>query len=140
MLVALSLFHMEVLPKSQTMIAAIGADSAITTVLSIIIGAVTLTGSIVAFLKLQEWISGRPILIPGRHIINLVLAIAALVLGTWSLFADPSQVAIILWVFAAIALILGALLVIPIGGADMPVVISLLNSYSGLAAAMTGLC
>lgn len=138
MLVALSLFHMEVLPKSQTMIAAIGADSAVTTVLSIIIGAVTLTGSIVAFLKLQEWISGRPILIPGRHIINLVLAIAALVLGTWSLFADPSQVAIIMWVFAAIALILGALLVIPIGGADMPVVISLLNSYSGLAAAMTG--
>jgi len=142
MLVALSYFHHEVLDAggARTMAAALGADSALTTVLGVLIGAVTLTGSIVAFLKLQEWIDGRPVLLPGRHVVNALLAVGALVLGGLAAFglSDPSTLAWATWAFAAIALVLGVLLVIPIGGADMPVVISLLNSYSGLAAAMTG--
>ncbi len=142
MLVALSYFYHEVLGTGvpRTMATALGADSALTTVLSILIGSVTLTGSIVAFLKLQEWIAGRPLLLPGRHILNLLLGLGALVLGGLAAFgvSDPSSLSTVMWVFAAVSLLLGVLLVIPIGGADMPVVISLLNSYSGLAAAMTG--
>lgn len=142
MLVALSYLHHQVLDtgEARTVAVALGPDSAVTTMLSVLIGGVTLTGSIVAFLKLQEWIAGRPVLLPGRHALNLVLAVGALALGGLAAFglSDPSSLATAAWVFAGIALLLGVLLVIPIGGADMPVVISLLNSYSGLAAAMTG--
>ena len=101
-----------------------------------LIGSVTLLGSLVAFGKLQGVITERPLLIPGRHIINVALALVCLALAAW-LVIDPTT-SIAFWALAGVAALLGILLVIPIGGADMPVVISLLNSYSGLAAAATG--
>ena len=112
-------------------------DVAITTQLSLLIGAVTLTGSIIAWAKLQEVMTGRPITFPMQKVVNAVwfLAIAALAIYQ---IRTPEQ---LLWPFylvIGLSLVLGVLLVIPIGGADMPVVISLLNSYSGIAAAMTG--
>jgi H+-translocating NAD(P) transhydrogenase subunit beta len=99
------------------------------------IGAVTFTGSIIAFLKLNAMMSGAPILLPARHLINVALG-AALVLCVILFFS--SQAAIWFWLIVALALALGFLLIIPIGGADMPVVVSMLNSYSGWAAAGIG--
>ena len=105
--------------------------------LSLIIGAVTLTGSLVAFAKLQELMSGKPITFPGQNISNLIVFLAVLALAGWQI---STEVPLMLPFYGvcAVALLLGVLLVIPIGGADMPVVISLLNSYSGIAAGMTG--
>ena len=103
---------------------------------SIIIGSLTFTGSMVAFGKLQGFVASQPVLIPGRHIVNGLLLVAALVVAV-VLVIDP-RVELMLVALAAVALIGGVLLVIPIGGADMPVVIALLNSYSGIAAAATG--
>ena len=103
--------------------------------LGVAIGAVTFTGSIIAFLKLSGRMSGAPILIPGRHIINIVLALA-LVFFIYGLVVSQSQLDF--WLVTGIALALGVLMIIPIGGADMPVVISMLNSYSGWAAAGIG--
>ncbi|HXG11928.1 MAG TPA: NAD(P)(+) transhydrogenase (Re/Si-specific) subunit beta [Gemmataceae bacterium] len=100
------------------------------------IGAVTLTGSLVAFAKLQGLIEERPILLPGRHAINLALVAVCLVLSVWWV-ANPTS-GLPFWVMCLAASVLGVMLVIPIGGADMPVVISLLNAYSGLAAAGHG--
>ena len=103
---------------------------------SALIGSVTLLGSLVAFGKLQGLITERPLLISGRHVINIALALVCLALAAW-LVIDPTS-SIAFWALAGVAALLGILLVLPIGGADMPVVISLLNSYSGLAAASTG--
>src|SRR5438105_4835630 len=103
--------------------------------LGVAIGAVTFTGSVIAFLKLSARMSGAPILLPARHIINTVLAIA-LVLFIVGLVLTGS--AISFWLITVIALLLGVLMIVPIGGADMPVVISMLNSYSGWAAAGIG--
>ncbi|MFT3987469.1 NAD(P)(+) transhydrogenase (Re/Si-specific) subunit beta [Aestuariivirga sp.] len=99
------------------------------------IGAITFTGSIIAFLKLDGRMSGAPIMLPGRHIINIALALA-LVFFIYGFF--DSQSPIDFWLIIAISLALGFLLIIPIGGADMPVVVSMLNSYSGWAAAGIG--
>ena len=99
------------------------------------IGAVTFTGSIIAFLKLDGRMSGSPIMLPMRHVINIALALALLFFAYG--FYD-SQSAIDFWAIVAISLALGFLLIIPIGGADMPVVVSMLNSYSGWAAAGIG--
>ncbi|MEM7481353.1 MAG: NAD(P)(+) transhydrogenase (Re/Si-specific) subunit beta [Acidobacteriota bacterium] len=124
--------------------ALLGADSAVSSVLSILIGAVTLTGSLVAYLKLRGWIfgrriSGQPILLPGRHVINALVGLVALGAGLAAMFLPTGFGLAPLIIVAALAsLVLGVLLVLPIGGADMPVVISLLNSYSGLAASATG--
>ncbi len=120
--------------------ALLGADSALSVVLSILIGAVTLSGSVMAYLKLRGKISGQPILVPGRHVLNLALFVGALGLGIWFAFfaVEASLIATLAVVVALLATVLGVMLVIPIGGADMPVVISLLNSYSGLAASATG--
>ncbi|MCR6735726.1 MAG: NAD(P)(+) transhydrogenase (Re/Si-specific) subunit beta [Afipia sp.] len=103
--------------------------------LGVAIGALTFTGSVIAFLKLSGRMSGAPIILPARHIINIVLALA-LVFFISGLVA--SQSSFDFWMITIIALVLGALLIIPIGGADMPVVISMLNSYSGWAAAGIG--
>src|SRR5262245_19382945 len=103
--------------------------------LGVAIGAVTFTGSVIAFLKLSGRMSGAPILLPGRHIINVVLALA-LVFFIYGLVVSQSQIDF--WLIAGIAFLLGVLIIIPIGGADMPVVISMLNSYSGWAAAGIG--
>ncbi len=104
--------------------------------LGCLIGAVTLTGSLIAFAKLQEIISGSPILFPLQNGLNLLIAVGVLGLSVL-LVMDPSDPRL-LWSIVGLAAFLGILLVIPIGGADMPVVISLLNSYSGLAACATG--
>ncbi|HIK35486.1 MULTISPECIES: NAD(P)(+) transhydrogenase (Re/Si-specific) subunit beta [unclassified Thermosynechococcus] len=108
----------------------------ITIILGVLIGGVTLTGSLVAFGKLQGLISGTPIIFPLQQAINLGLLVAFLVASGW-VWLDPSQLPIF-WGLVAIASILGVLFVLPIGGADMPVVISLLNSLSGLAASAAG--
>jgi len=103
--------------------------------LGVAIGAITFTGSVIAFLKLSGRMSGKPITLPGRHIINLAL-FAALVFFIYGFFA--SQSALDFWIIVALSLAFGVLIIIPIGGADMPVVISMLNSYSGWAAAGIG--
>jgi NAD(P) transhydrogenase subunit beta len=103
--------------------------------IGVAIGAITFTGSVIAFLKLSGRMSGAPILIPGRHVINVVLA-AAMVFFIYGLVVSQSHLDF--WLVTAIALLLGVLIIIPIGGADMPVVISMLNSYSGWAAAGIG--
>jgi NAD(P) transhydrogenase subunit beta len=100
------------------------------------IGAITFTGSLVAFAKLQGLIKERPVLVPGRHWINLALLIVCLVLSVMWVAYPHSGVPF--WIMCLVAAALGVMLVIPIGGADMPVVISLLNAYSGLAAAGHG--
>ncbi|MBN1441469.1 MAG: NAD(P)(+) transhydrogenase (Re/Si-specific) subunit beta [Planctomycetes bacterium] len=114
----------------------LGADTSVPMVLSVLIGAVTLTGSLVAFAKLQELISGKPLVYRLQKTINLILLIASLALGVVIVLSPTSQLAFFGLVIAAS--VLGVLSVLPIGGADMPVVISLLNSYSGLAACSTG--
>src|ERR1700704_2789135 len=103
--------------------------------LGVAIGALTFTGSVIAFLKLSGRMSGAPILLPGRHIINIALALALLFFIVGLVMSGS---ALDFWLIVIIALLLGALLIIPIGGADMPVVISMLNSYSGWAAAGIG--
>jgi len=144
MLVAISEVYLEVMEKQahagMTVSGVLGGASAFTVVLSILVGAVTFSGSMIAYLKLQGKVKSEPVLIPGRHVINALLFIGALVIGTMGCFFynDFQMIAIFCWVAGAISLVLGVMLVIPIGGADMPVVISLLNSYSGIAAGMTG--
>ncbi|MBU1073769.1 NAD(P)(+) transhydrogenase (Re/Si-specific) subunit beta, partial [bacterium] len=108
----------------------------VATGLSGLIGAVTLTGSLVAFGKLAGRLPGGQITFPGHKIFNLLLAAGATAAIVW-LSLDPSRLTAY-WLVVAIAGVLGVSLTIPIGGADMPVVIALLNSYSGLAAAATG--
>jgi NAD(P) transhydrogenase subunit beta len=108
----------------------------VATIASGIIGGVTFSGSIVAWAKLQEVIPGNPYTNPLLKVANAVCAIVAIGLGV-ILFNNP-EAAWLYWMVAVVALALGVFLVMPIGGADMPVVIALLNSYSGLAAAATG--
>ncbi|MGA9017805.1 MAG: NAD(P)(+) transhydrogenase (Re/Si-specific) subunit beta, partial [Candidatus Cybelea sp.] len=111
---------------------------AVSLVLSAIIGAISFAGSIIAFLKLQEVMTGRPITYPGQQVVNSIVLIAILCLGAWfvaTLGTLPE------WAYPMLllaALVLGVLFTLPIGGADMPVVISLLNSFTGVAVAITG--
>lgn len=119
----------------QHVFAGIYAQSCIEMGLGIAIGAITFSGSVIAFLKLAGKMSGAPIMLPGRHVINLGTIIA--ILGLVGYFTMDQS----LWVIGVITLlsfIIGFLLIIPIGGADMPVVVSMLNSYSGWAAAAMG--
>ena len=99
------------------------------------IGAITFTGSIIAFLKLDGRMSGKPIMLPQRHFINAGLGVALVVLI--AIFM-ASQSHLVFWLLVGVSLALGVLLIVPIGGADMPVVVSMLNSYSGWAAAGIG--
>jgi H+-translocating NAD(P) transhydrogenase subunit beta len=103
--------------------------------LGVAIGAITFTGSVIAFLKLSGRMSGKPIILPARHIINIALAL--LLLFCIVMFCRE-QTALYFWAIALLSLLLGVLIIVPIGGADMPVVISMLNSYSGWAAAGIG--
>ena len=111
-------------------------DITITLILSVLVGTVTWWGSLVAFMKLQGIMRGAPILLPLHQVWNVLMLIVVVILG-FLFAADVSQQSYLLGI-VGLATILGFMLVIPIGGADMPVVISLLNSYSGVAAAMTG--
>ncbi|HEY7244159.1 MAG TPA: NAD(P)(+) transhydrogenase (Re/Si-specific) subunit beta [Xanthobacteraceae bacterium] len=99
------------------------------------IGAITFTGSVIAFLKLSGRMSGAPIILPARHLINAALALAIVLLILW-LVRTESHAAF--WLLALASFLFGVLIIVPIGGADMPVVISMLNSYSGWAAAGIG--
>lgn len=116
-------------------IGSIPAQALIEMALGVAIGAITFTGSIIAFLKLDGRMSGKPIMLPMRHVINAVLLIAIIVL-IGVLVGTESHT--IFWVIVGLSLLLGILIIIPIGGADMPVVVSMLNSYSGWAAAGIG--
>jgi NAD(P) transhydrogenase subunit beta len=112
-------------------------DVSFTSVLSAVIGALSFAGSIIAFLKLQELMTGRPITYPAQQVVNALILLVILV--SWGLVvAGVAPVLQWFWIALAASLVLGVLFVLPIGGADMPVVISLLNSFTGLAAASTG--
>jgi NAD(P) transhydrogenase subunit beta len=113
----------------------VGVERGISTVLSALIGSVSFAGSLIAFGKLQELVSGRPITYPGQQFVNAALFALTVALGAWAM------VDVNFWILAAMlgtAALFGILFVLPIGGADMPVVISLLNAFTGLAAAATG--
>ena len=136
-LVAVAAIHT---PQAYGIVGADGGvhvQSLIELSLGLAIGAITFTGSVIAFAKLNGNMSGAPILLPARHLLNLALAAGILVLIVLLVMSDGSA----LWAFwgiFALALIVGVTLIIPIGGADMPVVVSMLNSYSGWAAAALG--
>ncbi len=141
-LVATSYLWLEVIEpgRGETAAAVLGGSPATTAFLSILIGSVTFSGSLVAFLKLSGRVSGTPRLLPARHALNaaiLVLLVAGAVLLV-AIVSGPAAVAAVALALLALSLLLGVLMVIPIGGADMPVVISLLNSLSGIAASATG--
>ncbi len=110
-------------------------ETIISIVLSVAIGAATFTGSFIAFAKLQGILKGAPITYSGQQWVNGLLGLILIGAGVWTAVA---QDALFFWIGGLVSLMLGVLLVIPIGGADMPVVIALLNSFSGLAAAATG--
>lgn len=118
--------------------------TAFTIVVSVLIGVVTFSGSFVAYGKLSGRLSGNPVAFPGMRVLTVLLLLALLAAGVWFVLgadALPAAADPVVWsgsALAGLALVLGVLLVIPIGGADMPVVVSLLNSYSGLAAAAAG--
>ena len=113
----------------------IGVASLIEMSIGTAIGAITFTGSIIAFAKLQGVMSGAPIVFPGQHALNALLGLLMVALVAW--FCD-AQTGLLFWSIAILAFIIGILIIIPIGGADMPVVISMLNSYSGWAACGIG--
>jgi NAD(P) transhydrogenase subunit beta len=143
--VGLSFFYERMVEQGKglyTSAAILGADSAVSVILSILIGAVTVTGSVVAYGKLSgaKWMKDQPILLPNRHLITLGSAVFIFLLSYLLCFQVGARVGLVflLLLLTLGSLALGVLLVIPIGGADMPVVISLLNSYSGIAASMTG--
>jgi proton-translocating NAD(P)+ transhydrogenase subunit beta len=103
--------------------------------IGVAIGAVTFTGSVIAFLKLDGRMSGKPILLPMRHLINIALAVLLVLCIVWFVRRESYAA---FWILALLSFLLGVLIIVPIGGADMPVVISMLNSYSGWAAAGIG--
>jgi NAD(P) transhydrogenase subunit beta len=114
---------------------AVGAGESTSIVLGTAIGAISFTGSIIAFGKLQEILPGKPLQFPLQRVINGLILISVLALGAFVVGSGGSTA---LWTLFAAALVLGAMFVLPIGGGDMPVVISILNSLTGLAAALTG--
>ena len=120
----------------------VGAEKTIHEVeifVGVLIGAITFSGSLIAFGKLAGKISGKPMLLPARHFLNLALLVGSIVLGKWFLDVEDIGVGLIpLGLMTVLALLFGIHMVMAIGGADMPVVVSMLNSYSGWAAAATG--
>ena len=103
--------------------------------LGVVIGAITFTGSLIAFAKLQALMSGAPLVFPGQHLVNLLVGLAIIGLGIAFVMTENYTH---FWAMTALALAIGVMIIVPIGGADMPVVISMLNSYSGWAAAGIG--
>jgi H+-translocating NAD(P) transhydrogenase subunit beta len=125
-------------PAAYGIVDAMGAlkfSSRIEMSLGVVIGAITFSGSIIAFTKLQGLVSGNPLVFKGQHFLNLIIGLV--ILGLIVMFAmGPSKE--YFWAMTALAFLIGFLLILPIGGADMPVVVSMLNSYSGWAAAGIG--
>jgi H+-translocating NAD(P) transhydrogenase subunit beta len=111
-------------------------DETVSIVLSALIGSISFSGSIVAFAKLQELISGRPIVFPAQNVVNVAVLGGAALLGGVAIAGAEDEW--LLFALIALALVFGVMFVLPIGGADMPVVISLLNAFTGLAASATG--
>jgi NAD(P) transhydrogenase subunit beta len=124
-----------VIPMIGQPFAVIHPVSRIELALGVAIGAITFSGSVIAFLKLNGNMGGKPIMLPGRHVINL--ALIAAILGLIAYFVTD-QAPWIFWTITLLSFVIGFLLIVPIGGADMPVVVSMLNSYSGWAAAAMG--
>ncbi|MCY4608331.1 MAG: NAD(P)(+) transhydrogenase (Re/Si-specific) subunit beta [bacterium] len=125
-------------PQAYGIVGADGAirlDSRIEMILGMAIGAITFSGSVVAFAKLQGLVSGAPMVFRGQHLLNLLIGVVMAAAGVW-FAADGNTDAF--WIVAALAFLIGVTLIVPIGGADMPVVVSMLNSYSGWAAAGIG--
>ncbi len=114
----------------------LGTAEVVATVLDVVIGSVTFTGSLIAAGKLQGIVTGTPVKLPAGQAINVVLAIIAVVAAVYLIFVG--QVVLVLVALLAVALVFGVTMVLPIGGADMPVVISLLNAFTGTAVAMAG--
>jgi NAD(P) transhydrogenase subunit beta len=106
--------------------------------IGVFIGAITFTGSIIAWGKLEGRIRSKPLLYPGRHTVNIILVLISIAMGILFAMADGTDGLIYLYIMTAIASFIGVMLVMAIGGADMPVVVSMLNSYSGWAAAAAG--
>ena len=132
---SLPLHEHEAIANGTGMLAELGAAERIEIAIDVMIGAITTTGSVLAFLKLRGSVSGKPLLLPARHALNAIMLIACIVFA-W-LFAHDHQ----LWALGgltAVACVLGVHLVAAIGGADMPVVVSMLNSYSGWTASAAG--
>jgi NAD(P) transhydrogenase subunit beta len=127
-LVALAEFH--------TVSGVLTWDEALSTVLSALIGSISFAGSLVAFAKLQELVSGRPIVFPGQNVVNVLVLLGAAAVGVAIVAGVEGEWAIVALIL--LALLFGVMFVLPIGGADMPVVISLLNAFTGLAASATG--
>lgn len=126
---------------SDTVASELGGAEALTVGLSIFVGAITLTGSVLAFLKLKGRFGlSKPVLLPARHAVHWLLLMGVLGLAGWLAFGatDSGTIANTALALTFVSLLLGGLIVLPIGGADMPVVVSLLNSYSGLAASAAG--
>jgi len=115
----------------------IRGESLLEMALGLAIGAITFSGSVIAFAKLDGRMSGAPIILPFRHLLNIALA-AAIVGLIYLLVSAGGDYTWIFWIIAILSFVIGATLIIPIGGADMPVVVSMLNSYSGWAAAALG--
>ncbi len=130
-LIALAEFH-NLLPEPGR----VSEEETVSIVISGLIGSISFSGSLVAFAKLQELVSGRPIVYPGQQVVNAALVAVAAGLGLVLLFGPQEQVLLVALLLAALTF--GVLFVLPIGGADMPVVISLLNACTGLAASATG--
>jgi NAD(P) transhydrogenase subunit beta len=130
-LVALADFH-NAIPEPGRL----DYNESVSIVLSALIGSVSFAGSMIAFAKLRELIGGRPITYPGQQLGNVVLLTALATLGFVIVFGPQKQILLLLIILGA--LVFGVLFVLPIGGADMPVVISLLNAFTGVAAAATG--
>jgi NAD(P) transhydrogenase subunit beta len=130
-LVALAEFHRLAPPPGH-----LHGDTSVAILLSALIGAVSFAGSLVAFAKLQELIQGRPIVYPGQKLVNALLLGGCIAAG--AVILTGTERSWLLWALVGGALLFGVLFVLPIGGADMPVVISLLNAFTGLAAAATG--
>jgi H+-translocating NAD(P) transhydrogenase subunit beta len=130
-LIALAEFH-----ELEPLAGDIGSTETVAILLSALIGSVSFTGSLVAFAKLQELVSGRPIVYPGQQVVNALVLLAAVAAGAAIVAGTQEE-----WLLAIVlgcAALFGVLFVLPIGGADMPVVISLLNAFTGLAASATG--
>jgi NAD(P) transhydrogenase subunit beta len=130
-LVALADFHNSIPEPGR-----VSYETSVAIVLSALIGSVSFAGSMIAFAKLRELIGGRPITYPGQQIGNMVLLAALVALGLVIVFGPQEQILLVAIILGALAF--GVLFVLPIGGADMPVVISLLNAFTGVAAAATG--
>ena len=123
--------------KSKLAGEVIPTETGVVIQLSLLVGAVTFTGSLIAFAKLQELMSGKAVTFPLQKAVNALVFLTIAGLGTYQVLT-PDALLVPFYAVIGLSLVLGVLLVIPIGGADMPVVIALLNSYSGIAAAMTG--